>query len=504
VLRSVSVVIIFVFGLSLLIPQITKLTENLFNRLSSVVPSQHTSNSGFGDGVILGLSLGLVWTPCVGPIIASVITLAATSSVNLASVFVTLAYSMGTAIPMFIIMYGGRKVFTKMPWVANNTVTIQKIFGVLMILTAFAIHFNLDRKFQTYVLNVFPDYGTNLTQLEDNDIVQNELNNLTIPQPAQPYKSIFEKTYPDAPALVAGGEWFNSAPLTLEELKGNVVIVDFWTYTCINCIRTLPYLVDWYEKYHDQGLEIIGVHTPEFEFEKNPANVKKAIEDFGITYPVMQDNDFATWQNYSNRYWPAKYFINANGKVVNSHFGEGDYDESEMLIQELLEEAGMGITASEVNNPTYSIESETPETYVGYARIANFASKESIAKDSNRVYSSPDTLKKNQIAFDGEWIATAEYSAPEKGALLLINYESKDVYLVMRPEVEGQESRVRILLDGVEISIPDSGADVVNGIVTVDTDRLYHVVSAPVSSGTHILTLEFLDGSVEVFAFTFG
>lgn len=283
-----------------------------------------------------------------------------------------------------------------------------------------------------------------------------------------------------------------------------MVIVDFWTYTCINCIRTLPYLESWYEKYHDQGLEIIGVHTPEFEFEKNANNVRKAIADFGITYPVMQDNNFATWQNYSNHYWPAKYFIDHNGKVVSSHSGEGGYDESEALIQKLLKEAGMEISASEINNPTYTIESKTPETYVGYSRIANFASKESIAKDSSRVYSVPDTFKKNQFAFDGEWKVTAEYSAPKENSKLVINYESKDVYLVMRPNTEGHNTgRARVFLDGVLISSTAAGEDVIAGVVTIDTDRLYHLVSTPTAQN-HILMLEFLDGSIEVFAFTFG
>lgn len=182
VLRSVSVVIVLGFGLSLLIPQLTKLTERLFNNISIVVPNHNITNSGFGGGVILGLSLGLVWTPCVGPIIASVITLAATSRVNLSAVFMTLSYSIGTAIPMLAIMYGGRKVFNKIPWVANNIVTLQKIFGVLMVMTALAIQFNLDRKFQTYVLTVFPDYGSNLTQFEDNETVNDQLDKLTTPQ----------------------------------------------------------------------------------------------------------------------------------------------------------------------------------------------------------------------------------------------------------------------------------------------------------------------------------
>ncbi len=313
-LRSLSIIIILIFGISLILPQFQVFMERLFSRLSGkfAVKGNH---EGFHGGVFIGLSLGLVWTPCVGPIIASVITLAATSSVNFAAFFITLSYALGTAIPMLAIMIGGRSLFQKIPWLLPNTGKIKKVFGVLMILTAIGIFFNIDRKFQVFILDKFPSYGTGLTKIEENSAVKDQLNNIF--QDGSKNSTGQTTTlgnYGPAPEIIPGGEWINSEPLQISSLRGKVVLVDFWTYTCINCIRTLPYLKDWNEKYRDKGLVIIGVHSPEFEFEKNVNNLNKAISDYEITYPVVQDNNFSTWSAYSNRYWPAKYLIDKDGE----------------------------------------------------------------------------------------------------------------------------------------------------------------------------------------------
>src|SRR3989344_9651039 len=300
-LRSVSVVVIIAFGLSLLVPKLQAFIEQFLSRVSSL--AKRTERSDFAGGIFIGASLGLVWTPCVGPILASVISLALTGTVTTTAFFITLAYSIGTAIPMLAIVWGGRALLQKVPWLVASTGKIQKIFGLLMILTALAIATNLDRKFQTYILTTFPQYGVGLTKLEDNPIVKKQLVDMQT------------NDRQTAPELTAGGQWFNSEPLTLSQLKGKVVLVDFWTYTCINCIRTLPYLKNWYAKYKDKGFVIIGVHTPEFEFEKDASNVARAIADFGLEYPVMQDNDYATWRAYDNRYWAAKYLIDKEGKI---------------------------------------------------------------------------------------------------------------------------------------------------------------------------------------------
>lgn len=343
-LRLVSVGVIAFLGVSFLIPRFQILLEKVFSRLTGLVPKQ-TKRKGFGSGLLVGFSLGLLWTPCVGPILASVISLALSGNVTWAAFFITLAYALGTALPMLLIMWGGRELLMRVPWLMRNTGNIQKAFGVLMILTAIAIYTNFDRKFQTYIITTFPQYGAGLTKLEDKAFLREELDQLNNRTDAKnPEKSssdiLLSKGIP-APEIIPGGVWMNSSPLSLQELRGKVVLIDFWTYSCINCQRTLPYLKKWHEKYADKGLVIIGVHSPEFEFEKAEKNVRKAVQDFGLMYPIVQDNNFATWRNYNNRYWPAKYFIDKDGNIRHSHFGEGAYDESEEVIQTLLEEAGV-------------------------------------------------------------------------------------------------------------------------------------------------------------------
>jgi thiol-disulfide isomerase/thioredoxin len=405
-----------------------------------------TGKTGFGGGVVIGLSLGLLWTPCVGPILASVISLAITGTVTTDAFFITLAYAVGTAIPMLIVILGGQKILTTTPWLLRNTHKIQKAFGIIMILTAIGIYNGVDRTFQTYILTTFPNYGVGLTKFEDNELVKDKLVD---------HNDV-------APELILGGEWFNSKPLSIKELRGKVVLVDFWTYTCINCQRTFPYLKDWDKKYRDQGLVIIGVHSPEFEFEKDAGNVKEAISDFGLTYPVMQDNNFATWKAYQNKYWPAKYLIDKDGKIRYTHFGEGDYDETESMIQKLLS------IDMPIANPTYRTYGRTPELYLGSERYAP---------------SSP-------ITREGKWSASKEYAIPTPGSTMTVSYNAKSVYLVMRP-VTGS-AQVEVYLDGQY-----------QKTITVDKDTLYTLVDLE-SPGSHELRLVFPSGNLELFAFTFG
>lgn len=481
-LRSSSVFVIFGFGLSLLVPKFQELTEKLFSKLSSLASAGRKNEEGFVGGILIGLSLGLIWTPCVGPILASIITLAATSDITAGAFIITLAYAVGTAIPMLAVMYGGRSFLSRVPGLVSNTSAIQKAFGILMILTAIAIHFNFDRSFQAYILEKFPDYGTGLTKLEDNQTVKDQLEKL---------KSGNQSLNQNAPELIEGGQWFNSLPLRLSELKGKVVLIDFWTYTCINCIRTLPYIKSWHEKYKDKGLVIIGVHTPEFEFEKNPINVERAIKDFSLDYPIMQDNNYETWNSFRNRYWPAKYFIDHEGRLRFTHFGEGEYDESERLIQDLLKEAGAVIDDMPVSNPAYDIESRTPETYLGYERIDNFSSNEDIREDVEFNYSTPKNLSNNHFAIKGTWKIRDEKAEPMQGATLILDFESKNVHLVMgsKNKVSG---KVRVYLD-----------DRIVSEISVYDYQLYDLIKLG-QPGRHVLKLEFIDSNLELFAFTFG
>jgi cytochrome c biogenesis protein CcdA/thiol-disulfide isomerase/thioredoxin len=507
-LRIFSVIIIALFGASMLIPKFQVCMEMLFSRLSQFLP-QSQNQTGFGGGILIGLSLGLLWTPCVGPILASVISLAITGSVNLDAVFITLAYALGTAIPMFFIMIAGQTALRKAPWLLQNSSHIQKAFGILMILTAVAIFFNIDRQFQTFVLNTFPSYGTGLTKFEDIPLIQNALQSISgtdvkKEDMGKPTFDMPENKGTPAPEIIPGGKWFNTEPLTLKDLRGKVVLIDFWTYSCINCQRTLPYLKSWWEKYQDKGLVIIGVHSPEFEFEKNPDNVAKALKDFGITYPVVQDNDFKTWRAYNNRYWPAKYFIDKNGNIRYTHFGEGGYDESEKVIQELLTETGSDVSQTQISNPEPKIYALTPETYLGFGRMEYLASPERVVENGSANYTAPKKIPNNQFAFVGGWDVMEEYSNPAKSSQLILNFESKEVYLVMRPKDGSTPGKVKVYLDDKPISETNSaGESIINNEVTINSDSLYKLIKLP-GPGKHILKLEFLDNNTEVYAFTFG
>jgi thiol-disulfide isomerase/thioredoxin len=477
--------------------------EMLMSRVAGLVPTGQ-NKTGFIGGLIVGVSLGLVWTPCVGPILASVISLAITGTVTAESVVVTLAYATGTGIPMFLIIMAGSNALKRVPWLVKNTKHIQKIFGVLMILTALGIYFNIDRRFQTFILNTFPNYGIGLTRFEDNIKVNEALKKLGETPTDQtsrgkPMDAVTLTQGPKAPELTLGGQWFNSEPIKLSELKGNVVLVDFWTYTCINCQRTFPYLASWWDKYKDQDFLIIGVHSPEFEFEKDAKNVQKAIEDFGLKYPIMQDNDFATWRSYKNRYWPAKYLIDKNGQIRYTHFGEGAYDETEKMIQQLINEDSDAKVSEKVSNPEYSTYAHTPELYLGSARIQYLSSPETVGVNIQKNYSKPDTLPKNRFAFEGNWTLTEEYANPLPGAKLHLNFDAKEVYLVARTTSNACSIKV-----SVDEKSENFGEDVsTNGTVNIQTDRLYKLVKL-LNAGEHNLIIEILNGNCEFYAFTFG
>ncbi|MEN9327926.1 MAG: hypothetical protein RI947_734 [Candidatus Parcubacteria bacterium] len=491
-LRTFSVIIVLLFGISLLIPRVQLYMEQLFSKLARFTPKTQ-GDTGFTGGLAIGISLGLVWTPCVGPIIASVITLAASSNINAATFFITLAYSIGTAIPMLAITYGGRTLLQKVPWLLKNTGTIQKLFGVLMILTALAIALNFDRTFQSYILEKFPQYGTGLTKLEENETVSKALKDL---------RSAPSDTSQTAPELIPGGEWFNSPPLTIASLRGKVVLVDFWTYTCINCVRTLPYIQSWHTKYASKGLVIIGVHTPEFAFEKKASNVRLAIADFKLTYPVMQDNNFDTWNAYSNQYWPAKYLIDKDGRIRYTHFGEGEYDKTEEIIKQLLNETGADVQNIPVSNQSYETYARTPELYLGNSRIQYLSSPENIIVDKKMQFTEPTALPANSFAYTGSWTVGEERAMPHKGAKLTLQFDAKNAYLVMRP-LAASPGRIRVLLDGAVVTTANAGVDVKNGVVTIASDRLYTLINLP-KAGKHTLILEFLDDNLELYAFTFG
>jgi len=520
-LRYISVAIITLLGLSLIIPKLGAFIETAVSRLGNTFQPKRTDQNdrGFHGGFLTGLSLGVVWTPCAGPILATIATLAATRAVSFDLILVMTAYMVGVAIPLFTFSIFGQRLFSKSRIFSKYTGSLQKIFGVIMIATALLILTGYDRIFQTKLLNAVPSYSQFLTKLESNSIVTQQLDTLagrkTVndqPIPSMQFPKASDANLPklgSAPDFVGIEQWLNSEALTMDDLKGKVVLVDFWTYTCINCIRTLPYVTGWYEKYKDDNFVVIGVHTPEFEFEKKTANVEGAIKQYNINYPVAQDNDFKTWRAFENRFWPAKYLIDAEGTIRYTHFGEGDYDITEKNIQKLLKEAGLNnnkqAKADDLEGlldipHTSSSGGQTPETYLGISRMTGLASPERATSGSNR-YSLPKSLPVNNFAFVGKWNLSSESAKVEEtGSGLLINFIAKDVYLVITPKT--LKDKIAVFIND-EIVTENAGKDVENGYVTIDEPRLYHLVSFNEKKEA-LLQLNFQTPGTEVFAFTFG
>jgi cytochrome c biogenesis protein CcdA/thiol-disulfide isomerase/thioredoxin len=351
-LRLFAVGVIALLGLTLIIPVLGAHLEGIVSRFASF-GGRFTKNSGTGfwGGFLTGFALGLVWSPCAGPILATIATLAATQAVSFQVVLITLAFALGVSLPLFALAILGKRVLTKTRILAPYTKRIQQAFGLIMILAALAIYTGYDKTLQTRLLDTFPGYESFLNGLEKNETVKRKLDELKkvdnenlLIEMEKP-ESVVPSTLPvygEAPEFSGIVKWLNTdAALSMQDLRGQVVLIDFWTYSCINCIRTLPYVTSWYEKYQDQGLVVVGVHTPEFAYEKKTENVIDAMRQYHINYPVAQDNDYATWQAYNNRYWPALYLIDAEGNIRYTHFGEGRYEETERAIQALLGEVKM-------------------------------------------------------------------------------------------------------------------------------------------------------------------
>ncbi len=486
ILRLFAVIVIGLLGLSLLIPALSLILEGFVSKLSSRFGTTQNKSNGFWPGYIIGFSLGIVWAPCSGPILATIATLAATQAVNFKVILVTLAYVTGIGIPLFIFATIGKKVFTRTRFFSKYTGTIQQIFGLIMILTAAAIFTNFDKTLEIKLLNIFPSYSNLLYKLEGQQSVTNQLNQLK----QVPGSSTTENLGP-APDFIGGTKWLNTdKPLSLTDLKGKVVLVDFWTYTCINCIRTLPYVTSWFDKYKDKGFVVIGVHTPEFEFEKNTDNVLSAIKQYNIHYPVLQDNNYTIWQLYSNQYWPAEYLIDSKGMIRHVHFGEGEYDQTEIAIQNLLKETGQNaaMPLSSITDQTPKTDL-TPETYLSLSKMERFASIEQ-AKLGVSNYSLPLNLPLNNWAFSGNWDIEPEYAASVSNSSLNLNFLAAKVFLVITPVTK--EDVVKVSLDNKPLTE-----------IKVTNAKLYTLINLNTVS-THLLHLDFKTPGTKIYAFTFG
>lgn len=507
IFRLIAVVIIIFLGLTLLVPALTVFTEGLVSRLTGVFNIKPQTGNDFKGGLLTGLALGIVWSPCGGPILASIAALAATGMVNVQVVLVTLAYVAGVGLPLFAFTYGGQRLVTRTRFLSAYTRRVRQIFGIIMILTAIAIYFNYDKLLQVKFLNAFPQLGQSLNGFESSSVVRQQLDALKgkspISQNGVDSSGLFNTNSP-APEFTGITKWLNiDHPLTLKELRGKVVLIDFWTYTCINCIRSLPHVTSWYDKYKDQGFVVIGVHTPEFEFEKDTNNVLNAIKMYNIHYPVPQDNNYGTWNAYNNQYWPAEYLIDAKGNIRRTHFGEGAYDQSEMAIQALLKEAGQQVTSDLENmldqTPHTGL---SPETYVGSKRMQYYFPDGSL-RNGQQTFTLADNLPDDSFSLGGEWDITDENAIAGKNAVLNYNLTANKVFLVLRPGTSGG-GKINVFIDGKPADVTNAGEDVVNGVVTVDTDRLYALVDLNGKPGNHILRLEFQTPGIEAFAFTFG
>jgi cytochrome c biogenesis protein CcdA/thiol-disulfide isomerase/thioredoxin len=517
ILRLLAVLVIALLGLTLIIPALGSRLEGLVSRLTSF-GGRFTQNggTGFWGGFITGFALGLVWSPCAGPILATIATLAATQAVSFQVVLVTLAFVSGVAVPLFVLALLGKRVLTRTRILAPYTKRIQQVFGLIMILAAGAIYTGYDKILQTKLLDTFPGYESFLNGLEKNDTVKERLDELKntnekrVSQKKEESKVNIRKDLPEygqAPDFVGIAHWLNTdSALTMEQLRGKVVLIDFWTYSCINCIRTLPHVTSWYEKYKDRGFVVIGVHTPEFEFEKKTANVENALERYKIHYPVAQDNNYGTWQAYNNRYWPAHYLIDAEGKIRDSHFGEGNYQETELAIQSLLEEAGRDVTP---NSTSVTMDTpgknKTPETYLGSDRMERFLSPERVTGEK-QVFTTPPILRKHDFAYSGSWKVESERALASSKSTLTLRFEGKKVFLVLAPPentLSGSGS-VKVFLDQKLIPKEVSGKDVVDGKVTLDAERLYELFDGREMTEEHLLHLEFETPGTAVYAFTFS
>ena len=478
VLRDVAIAALLLLALTLLWPRLGWLLERPFLFLTRRRAGTDS------NGVLLGLSLGLVFVPCAGPVLAAVTALAASGEVGVRTVLVTGMYALGAALPMLAIVIGGQRLASGLGLLRTHAETTRRVAGAVVGVTALAIAFGADQPFTTAI----PGYTEALQErIEQNATAERELRGLTgsgRALAAEPDASSGPKA-PDFQDIVL---WLNTAggrPLALRELRGTVVLIDFWTYSCINCLRTLPHVKAWDHAYRRSGLVIVGVHSPEFAFERVPDNVRSAVRRLGVRYPVALDNDFATWRAYSNNYWPAKYLIDKAGRVRFTHFGEGAYDETETRIRQLLgEKLPARTTAIPDETPTLVT---TPESYLGYARLARYEGSP-IAFDTEAPYVFPRRLlSADELAYAGRWTVESERIVAGEQARLRLQFGARDVFLVL-----GGEGRVEVLIDGRPLRT----------VAVSGTPRLYTLARFPKLRGG-LLELRVSPG-LEAYAFTFG
>ena len=502
--RNLAIAGLALFGVTLLVPALSDRFEAAVSRLVGA-PRAEVGGEGFASGLLLGVSLGFVYAPCAGPILAAVVTASASQPFSAEKVLVALAYGAGSGIVIYALLLGGRRVADRFRPVQAR---VNAAMGLLMIAFALALVGDLDLKFQRFLADDAPTFLSTPTEaLEENSAIADDLREVRgghgpVAEQGGGSEANAGEALPvlgRAPELTDTQSWFNSRPLSLAGLRGKAVLIDFWTYTCINCIRTLPHVEAWWERYRRRGLVVIGVHTPEFPFEREASNVSDAISEFGLRYPVVQDNDYGTWNAFGNQFWPAKYLIDGAGNVRYVHFGEGSYATTERAIRSLLAKRGDHRLGAEtrVRAAAPSPDVRTPESYLGLARAQRFAVP---PRAGVHDYRTPAALRPNQLAYGGRWAVAAEGATAAGHSRLGLDFHARRVFLVLGSPAGRR--RVRVLLDGRPIPERFAGSDVHRSALTVDRQRLYSLVDLP-GVGRHVLSLRIAPG-VSGYAFTFG
>ncbi|RZL91290.1 MAG: cytochrome c biogenesis protein DipZ [Variovorax sp.] len=526
--RYAAIAMLALFGLTLLFPTLAERMSRplvaLGMRLSEPRPQDPSARASVLSPLLLGVGTGMLWAPCAGPILGLILTGAALNGASAGTSLLLLVYAAGACTSLAAALLFGGRLFSVMKRSLHTGDWIRRAAGAAVLAGVGAIALGLDT-------DVLSRISFTTTSALEQALV--DKLGARKPQPPQEHagaRSEAPGLIPTAaraeapparplgtqgtfPSLSGATEWINSPPLTPEELRGKVVLVDFWTYSCINCLRTLPYLRAWAEKYKDAGLVVIGVHAPEFAFEKRASNVRKATKDLRIDFPVAIDNDFAIWRRFENQSWPAFYFIDAQGRIRHRQAGENQYEEAEQVIQQLLAEAGRtdiptrlvspqgeGVQAAPGASPVLS-----EETYVGYERTHNLVSPEGISKDRAHVYRGVASLRTNQWSLAGDWTVERERAVlNQANGRIAYRFHARDLHLVLGPSADGAPVRFKVRVDG-QPPLADHGFDVdAQGNGTIDGQRLYQLVRQSASAKDRLFEIEFLDPGAQAYAFTFG
>jgi cytochrome c biogenesis protein CcdA len=512
--RALALVLLALFGVALLSKAFADSIARPFVALGNRLLERQGTSDSVLPSALLGVATGFLWAPCAGPILGLILTGAAISGPSAQTSLLLLAYALGAITSLALASFAGARVFRAFKSSLRATDWVRRALGVAVLAGVAAIALGWD----TGLLTRLSFASTNHVEQTLIDALHDGAGASQAPAAAASgaagmTPAAAPPVEGQLPALTGATAWLNSAPLSAQQLRGKVVLIDFWTYSCINCLRTLPYLKAWYERYKDYGFVIIGVHAPEFAFEKDEANVRHAVSDLGIRYPVALDNDYAIWRAFDNHYWPAHYFVDADGRIRGHHFGEGGYQESEDLIRELLREAGAknlpaaggALRAQGIEVAPDMPDVASPETYLGYERAANFTSPVALREDRATAYRLAATLALNQWSLAGRWTVGAEYAqADAPGGQLVFRFHARDLHLVLGPAADGHPVRFRVQIDGHEPG-QDHGADVdEHGEGSVGEQRLYQLIRQSGSIGEHTFSIQFLDGSARAYSFTFG